>query len=104
MFDVLMESNPNVQIQKKIFSLIASTVLHSVVLAVAIIAPLLFHGNLESGKVRYLSCSSATPSSPATPAASGLSQSDPVGQSDTHSERKDHGSRIHPAGDCHGCR
>ena len=71
MFDVLIESNPNIRIQKKIFPLIASTILHSLVLAVAIMLRL-FHGNFESGKVRYLSCCSATPSTPSTPSPSGL--------------------------------
>ena len=104
MFDILIESNPNHSNPKEDNSIDRFD--HSPFLGShrGDHCSTVFHGNLESGKVRYLSCCSPASSSPATPAAGSYSQSCPDGQIDSRSERKDSGSRIHPPGDCHGCR
>ena len=55
MFDVLIESSPNIRIQNKIFPIIVSTILHSLVLIVAIMLPLYFTETLNPEKfVTYL--------------------------------------------------
>ena len=55
MFDILIESNPTMLIHKKILSLLASTVIHSLVLNTAIIVPLFFTETLNPERfVTYL--------------------------------------------------
>lgn len=68
MFDILVESNPEIRSKKTLFSLIISILLHSIILMVAIITPLFFTDTLNPTATRDVPGGASTPASPSTPA------------------------------------
>src|SRR5262249_57046254 len=71
MFDILIESNPEIRPKKTLFSLIISILLHTTILMVAIITPLFFTDTLNPQQLvmTYLVAPPPPPPPPPPPLA-----------------------------------